>query len=190
MLPKDSLEQYILVLNDVLPKQVCINLLEEYADTDEWRPSQLEQDIVDAAVRKCSVLSVSHPQNIERRNTENRKRLDQQLFNIAGTALQQYRNKHDECHVSKDTGYDMLKYEIGDFYIQHTDSFGQGFRTLSCSFALNDDYEGGQFSFFDGQLDYQLKQGSAILFPSNFMFPHQIKPVVNGTRYSIVTWFI
>jgi hypothetical protein len=27
------------------------------------------------------------------------------------------------------------------------------------------------------------------MFPSNFMYPHAIKPVLSGTRYSIITWF-
>ncbi len=26
-------------------------------------------------------------------------------------------------------------------------------------------------------------------FPSNFMYPHGIRPVTQGVRYSIVTWF-
>jgi predicted 2-oxoglutarate/Fe(II)-dependent dioxygenase YbiX len=61
---------------------------------------------------------------------------------------------------------------------------------VSCSFALNDNYEGGEFSFFDGQIKIKLPKGAALLFPSNFMYPHQILPVTNGTRYSIITWFI
>jgi predicted 2-oxoglutarate/Fe(II)-dependent dioxygenase YbiX len=27
------------------------------------------------------------------------------------------------------------------------------------------------------------------LFPSNYLYPHRITPVTQGTRYSIVTWF-
>jgi predicted 2-oxoglutarate/Fe(II)-dependent dioxygenase YbiX len=63
-------------------------------------------------------------------------------------------------------------------------------RSVSCSFALNDDYEGGEFAFFDRELKYKLKKGSILLFPSSFMYPHEIMPVTKGTRYSIVTWFI
>jgi hypothetical protein len=28
------------------------------------------------------------------------------------------------------------------------------------------------------------------MFPSNFLYPHSVLPVTEGTRYSIVTWFI
>ena len=35
----------------------------------------------------------------------------------------------------------------------------------------------------NGKLD-----GSAVCFPSNFTFPHEILPVTKGTRYALVTW--
>ena len=39
-------------------------------------------------------------------------------------------------------------------------------------------------------LKYKLDKGDAIMFPSNFMYPHEIMPVTKGTRYSAITWFI
>jgi predicted 2-oxoglutarate/Fe(II)-dependent dioxygenase YbiX len=29
-----------------------------------------------------------------------------------------------------------------------------------------------------------------VLFPSSFMFPHEILEVTSGTRYAVVTWMI
>jgi predicted 2-oxoglutarate/Fe(II)-dependent dioxygenase YbiX len=55
---------------------------------------------------------------------------------------------------------------------------------------LNDNFEGGEFSFFDEDLRYKIPKGAALMFPSNFMYPHQIMPVTKGVRYSIITWFI
>jgi predicted 2-oxoglutarate/Fe(II)-dependent dioxygenase YbiX len=92
--------------------------------------------------------------------------------------------------IEQDSGYELLRYKEGQFYIQHTDSFKDCPRAVSCSFALNDDYEGGEFAFFDRELVYNLKKGSCIMFPSNFMYPHEIMPTTSGTRYSIITWFI
>ena len=54
---------------------------------------------------------------------------------------------------------------------------------------LNDDYEGGEFAFFDRQLKYKLNKGDVLMFPSTFMYPHEVMPVTQGTRYSIITWF-
>ena len=53
---------------------------------------------------------------------------------------------------------------------------------------LNDDYEGGNFLIAENE--YKTTKGSAIVFPSNFMFPHAVKKVEKGTRYSIVTWLM
>ena len=87
-------------------------------------------------------------------------------------------------------GYILLKYEVNQFYAEHIDFFRDNSRVVSCSFILNDDYEGGEFAFFNRELKYKLKKGSCIMFPSNFMYPHEIMPVTSGTRYSIITWFV
>jgi predicted 2-oxoglutarate/Fe(II)-dependent dioxygenase YbiX len=86
-----------------------------------------------------------------------------------------------------DTGYDLLKYETGGFYIQHLDDSTDSTRRISMTLLLNEEYEGGEFQFFG---DYKVtgKTGSAIVFPSNFCYPHEILPIKSGTRYSIITW--
>ena len=57
---------------------------------------------------------------------------------------------------------------------------------------LNDGYEGGDLIFTDQREKeikrFQLKKGTVVFFPSNFMYPHGITPIVKGTRYSIVAW--
>ena len=32
-------------------------------------------------------------------------------------------------------------------------------------------------------------ENSIHVFPSNFLYPHEIKPVTKGTRYSVIVWF-
>ena len=59
---------------------------------------------------------------------------------------------------------------------------------LTSIVMLNDDYEGGELILLD---DYQvkLKAGEAVVFPSNFMYPHHVKKVTRGTRMTINVWF-
>ena len=92
---------------------------------------------------------------------------------------------------------DILKYEANEFdagYKFHVD-FGHGHteRSLSISICLNNEYQGGEFvfSFFE-ESKVQIPQnvGDAIAFPSNFMFPHQVNKVTEGTRYAIIAWVI
>ena len=51
---------------------------------------------------------------------------------------------------------------------------------------LNDDYKGGEFIVADKW--YYPTRGSAIVFPSNFMFPHEVKKVTKGIRWSVLAW--
>jgi predicted 2-oxoglutarate/Fe(II)-dependent dioxygenase YbiX len=87
---------------------------------------------------------------------------------------------------------DLLKYSTGGKYEIHTDHFTTVARHLSIIINLNDDYEGGDLIFTDQKENeikkIKLQKGSIVFFPSNFMYPHSIKPITKGTRYSIVAW--
>lgn len=63
----------------------------------------------------------------------------------------------------------------------------KGIPVLSLIAILNDDYEGGEFVFWE---DYTLKlrTGDILMFPSNFLYKHRVNTVTSGTRYSIVSW--
>ena len=87
---------------------------------------------------------------------------------------------------------DLLKYEPGGNYKIHTDHFSTTARALSIIINLNDDYKGGDLVFTD-QKEMEIKRiklqkNSIVFFPSNFLYPHTIEPVLKGTRYSIVAW--
>lgn len=63
----------------------------------------------------------------------------------------------------------------------------KGIPTLTVLGALNDDYEGGELVMF-GDQQIHLPAGSVVVFPSNFMYPHEVKPIKSGIRYSYVSW--
>ena len=50
------------------------------------------------------------------------------------------------------------------------------------------DYEGGNIRFWE---NYNIISGenSAHVYPSNHLFKHEITPVTQGERYSVITWF-
>jgi hypothetical protein len=78
--------------------------------------------------------------------------------------------------------YRLLKYSEGSSIHQHTDHapFGYG----SCTINLNEDYEGGEFTFFKGKKEIKLKQGDAIVFPADHYWVHEVKKIISGERYS------
>ena len=63
--------------------------------------------------------------------------------------------------------------------IHHSHGQEYGYTSFILLF-LNDNYKGGQFIISD--VLYKPEQGS--------MFPHEVKTIKKGTRYSIVTWLM
>ena len=63
----------------------------------------------------------------------------------------------------------------------------RGIPVLSIITALNDDYSGGEI-IMCGKYKYKLKAGETLVFPSNFLYPHEIKEITKGTRSSMVSW--
>ena len=63
----------------------------------------------------------------------------------------------------------------------------KGIPILSILSLLNDNYQGGEFIMFD-DYEIKLKAGDLLIFPSVFLYPHLVKPVTKGIRYSFVSW--
>lgn len=183
------LYDYITVFENVLNNNLCDSVIEEFSNEEEWKKTVIGNGQVNENVRTAETVIISYPHVIEK-NLTARNKLDQSIFESANLAITKYNEKFPFAKIEEDSGYELLRYKEGQFYIQHTDSFKARPRAVSCSFALNDDYEGGEFTFFDRELKYKLPKGSAIMFPSNFMYPHEIMPVTRGVRYSIITWFV
>jgi predicted 2-oxoglutarate/Fe(II)-dependent dioxygenase YbiX len=175
-----QLENYILVIPNIVPDELCDAIIKEYEALDIWEDAAINSGVnrhSDKKTRNCEITKIS------------KGKTDQAVFKCASSAFQEYINVFPKCNITQDSGYDLLKYSEGGFYVQHIDSIENATRSVACSFLLNDDFEGGEFGFFDGKIKHTLKKGSAIMFPSNFMYPHEITPVTSGTRYSIITWF-
>lgn len=97
-------------------------------------------------------------------------------------------------------GFEVIQYttyKSGDFYNWHMDAHlgpsrnAEPPRKLSATILLNDDFDGGQFQFFNGDdnhISLEMKPGTIIVFPS-FMF-HRVAPVTSGVRNSLVTWVL
>jgi predicted 2-oxoglutarate/Fe(II)-dependent dioxygenase YbiX len=87
---------------------------------------------------------------------------------------------------------ELLKYKKTNHYKFHIDQAKTLERSLSAVVILNNDYKGGELVFKntinDEQIKMELIAGSLVVFPSNFLFPHAVKPVTEGIRYSIVAW--
>ena len=93
----------------------------------------------------------------------------------------------DDDLYDKYSGYWLCKYPEGSGISYHADLDGDA-GSVTVSYAINDDYEGGELRFWK-ELSLEKESNSVHIYPSNFLYPHEVTPVTKGTRYSIVCWF-
>jgi predicted 2-oxoglutarate/Fe(II)-dependent dioxygenase YbiX len=180
-----DLRQYITVFENAISDELCAAILREYVDAPDWAQSKVGANYdLDNTVRDVESVFISHTIN-----SDVRRDIDSKIFCCAKEVLDKYTCMYPAVEVEQDSGYELLRYGVGQMYKQHVDDFSGARRVVSCSFHINDDYEGGDWGFFDNAYRVKAPKGAAVMFPSNFVFPHQINPVTAGERFSIVTWF-
>tara|TARA_R100001509_G_scaffold134342_1_gene87907 strand:+ start:530 stop:1117 length:588 start_codon:yes stop_codon:yes gene_type:complete len=85
--------------------------------------------------------------------------------------------------INRTSNIRILRYQKGENIKDHSD-VGPHTRA-SITINLNEDYEGGEFRFFDGRVKESLKTGDAMIFPAEPIWIHGTEPVTKGTRYCI-----
>ena len=183
------ISDYIKLYENIFTPEDCAVILDEYKDCDCWRPARVgSRSTENLSVRNCDImkLSLSHVIN---KNMRYRKEIDNMIYKKVGEVMKKYTNRFPPCHLRDDSGYDLLRYNTGGYYREHVDNSPDLLRTLAISINLNDDYVGGEVAFFGNKMHVKGGVGSVVAFPANFMYPHQVLDITEGTRYSIVTWF-
>ena len=89
-------------------------------------------------------------------------------------------------------GIQVLDYEQTQEYKFHHDvadekSRREFYRTISIILYLTNDFEGGRTLFNHDA--FKPKVGSALIFPSNWCYPHAGEPVTSGKKRVAVTWY-
>lgn len=85
------------------------------------------------------------------------------------------------------------KYKKGTLMRKHYDHIHslfdgthKGIPVISFIGILNENYSGGELIINSKKMD--CKTGDIVIFPSCFLYPHEVKEVKKGTRYSFVSW--
>jgi len=189
-----EIKNFIKIYDEVLPLKVISSLIKFSSNSPEFQKaliggSKNTGPVINTNIRKTSTLKLT---NIDNKLTN--VHWFNFLTNIFNLHLKKYINDLKLNTLNYESIYDIsiLKYENTGFYTWHTDHFAQAPRTMSCILLLNNDYEGGNLCFRnpDGsdELKVEVKPSRMIIWPSNFLYPHTVKPVTEGTRYSVVAW--
>ena len=187
-----NLKDYILHLNNWIPQNIIDISIKELSKDKTWKRH-----------------TFTNPKTFESKSKNGNKELDvcmgdkliylKELHQLTWKALERYIVIDKIGGESFDgwAGFSQIRFnrynknKIMSLHCDHIKSLFEGERRgipiLSIVAVLNDDYEGGEFIMFD---DYEIKfkAGDLIIFPSVFLYPHLVKPVKKGTRYSFVSW--
>jgi predicted 2-oxoglutarate/Fe(II)-dependent dioxygenase YbiX len=175
------MKNFIKHFKDVLDVETCNKIIDIKDDAfTESTTLSKNENTVNKNIRKCFLKPLD-------------SKYEEKVFKVVGKIINDYCDFFPDLKYAltfNDEGYTHLLYKSSDKgeYKEHIDSATFMSRTLSCSFILNDNFEGGYFSFFDGEYLIKPIQGSAIVFPSNFCFPHAVTPITKGNRHAIITW--
>lgn len=104
-----------------------------------------------------------------------------------GPAELDYKSEHQLETIWHDS-YSILKYGKGQKFVNHIDDHKDFHRRLSLVYYINDNYEGGEIVFPRFNITYKPNANELLLFPSTYVYNHSVLPVLEGTRYSVVSW--
>lgn len=184
------MKDYILEFKKLIPANICEKIIKYYDNnySDAGTVDDKKIVTVDKDVRNCIQRPLTNPSSFGERIVTN------YIYSKFHTVMDLYRKKHPYSMTTKVSQLDILKYEANKYkagYKYHVDYGSSSMkRSLSISICLNNNFQGGEFKFTFKNEEYQYPQnvGDCIVFPSNFMFPHQVNQVTEGTRFALIGW--
>lgn len=188
MTPQNLLD-YVKIYQDHVDLGLCARAV-EHLESVKWDTHTFYQSANDKFVQYDHELSISYD------NIPETDEINQRIWHaIERYVLEDFRDFHEWFNGWD--GFTLARFNRYDpttqmkLHCDHIHSMFDGKRrgipVLTVLGALNDDYTGGELRMFgDHRID--LPAGAVVVFPSNFMFPHEVTPVESGTRYSYVSW--
>tara|TARA_A100001201_G_scaffold135680_1_gene124111 strand:+ start:597 stop:1181 length:585 start_codon:yes stop_codon:yes gene_type:complete len=190
-----SIKDYVKIFDNAIPTKLITYLIRYVNHLDKFKDATIIGDgrgeIVNKKIRDVSNL-----------------RLDSWMPQKTGVM---FYNKFKQCIINCFLRYqkevtpyafggqmymEVLKYKKDGHYGWHVDHASNLNRTLSIIIFLNNDYEGGELLIADPRSNEKEKDalvvkpspGKLIMWPSSFMYPHKVKPVTKGKRFTVVSW--
>jgi predicted 2-oxoglutarate/Fe(II)-dependent dioxygenase YbiX len=188
----NSLEKYIKVFNNAMPDDILENLIKICKESTYFQQASIigedYKNVLDEKIRKTFSW---HMKNIGVKSLTE-VHWTNFLYNVFNQSVDNYLKSLNISESYLVNDIQILKYNVGGHYKFHIDNAVNIHRTYSCIFFLNDDYEGGEliFKFPGDNREYKInkQKNSVVVWPSNFLYPHSVTPVIKGERYSVVSW--
>ena len=185
----NKVDDYIFITN-VIPKELCESLIDE-CNKIPWKKNTWNNygagTFESMPTKELDVMPCTQEQQ-------------NKITPYLVKALEEYQIKYStpgektqDSFLTKFSPIRFNKYVIGTTMRKHYDHIHsifdgkmKGVPIISIVAQLNEDYEGAEFYCRGRKIE--LKTGDILLFPSNFMYPHEVKETKKGVRYSFVSW--
>ena len=193
IMSKDKLIDYVLHLKKWFPEKICKKTVEELA-SQKWKKHTYQDESMGTSASKNNAKEL----DVTEKNYS--LTYDDELHDLMWKSLERYilqEHSYARPYHRGWTGFSQIRfnrYQSDQIMSKHCDHIydlfsgtPRGIPILSMVGLLNDDYEGGEFIMFD---DYHIKlnTGDCLIFPSIFLYPHEVKPITKGIRYSFISW--
>ena len=188
-----NLEHYFFHKRNFLDEGYCNNCIDELIDLN-WKKHTWYSPRTDELVSRSGD---NEPELLDYDRLSSAAKINDSIIQGLRAAILEY---IEEFKFDWFVGWDgycaikFMRYLPGQTMKNHCDHIRhmfdgdrKGIPILSIIGILNDDYEGGNLIMF-GDKKIDTKKGDLIIFPSNFLYPHEITPVTKGVRYSYTSW--
>jgi len=193
----------IMSYQNVIPEEIFKTLvfdIEEGMSSSkiEWGSAQVKSGVgddiktkIDTESRDTKTVVIPHS-DIEKDNYSNlSEAFYTSLSNIFLENLQPLEKDYERFYhigCSWHDSYSILKYGVGQKFVDHIDDHPDFHRRISTLYYINDDYSGGELNFPRFNLSFKPKANQMIIFPSTYVYNHSVSPVTEGERYAVVSW--
>ena len=172
---------------DTIESHVSANRLSWVSDTNK----KIDEDLNKKAMSTMYINNVRRYGLRDPKNPTKRELLHEEIYDRFDKDFVLAYQKYIETFrvpVTQKEDYEILKYNEGNFFIDHVDDALFMSRRVSIVYYFNDDYEGGEIIFPRFGVEIKPKANQLAIFPANYMYNHNVNKVTKGTRYSMVNW--
>ena len=177
-----NLQDYISLYKQAINSEIC-NQTVEQLNIVPWKKHSYNNPVTNESITYNNDLSISYEAILTK----------QIIINKVIDLVRNYAYKY-EINISGLSPLRFNKYDAGTEMRKHHDHIHtcfdgtkKGIPILTILGALNNNYKGGELIMFD-DFKINLEEGDIILFPSIFLYPHEVKMITEGIRYSFVCW--
>jgi predicted 2-oxoglutarate/Fe(II)-dependent dioxygenase YbiX len=183
-----QLKDYVKIYQGFCEPNFCKQVVAEISNI-EWATHTYHEPHTGKYVSYDHELSISHEA------VPSKQELDKKIWDVIARYIEQDMS-YMKSWFGSWSAYSLSRFNRYDPTTQmklhcdhiHTlfDGKQRGIPILTVLGSLNNDYEGGELILCGEKID--LREGDVVVFPSNFLYPHEVKPVKSGVRYSFVSW--